>query len=70
MREMDSHDEQTHYVKRVVLPSGKTIEVVYFKDDDAQIPARIEPQAPSTPRPSRSRNCTCASSAPRSSSIP
>jgi ribosomal protein S27E len=27
-------DEQrdSHYVKRVVLPSGKTIEVVYFKD--------------------------------------
>ena len=32
MREMESHDEQTHYVKRVVLPSGKTIEVVYFRE--------------------------------------
>jgi hypothetical protein len=40
MREMESHGEQTHYTKRVVLPSGKTIEVVYFKDTDA------EPQAP------------------------
>jgi hypothetical protein len=30
---MDNHDEQTHFVKRVVLPSGKTIEVVYFKED-------------------------------------
>ncbi len=29
---MDSHGEQTHYVKRVLLPSGKTIEVVYFRD--------------------------------------
>jgi hypothetical protein len=29
---MESHGEQTHFVKRVVLPSGKTIEVVYFKD--------------------------------------
>jgi hypothetical protein len=29
---MDSRDEQTHFVKRVVLPSGKTIEVVYFRD--------------------------------------
>ena len=29
---MEGHEEQTHYVKRVVLPSGKTIEVVYFKD--------------------------------------
>ena len=27
MREMESHGEQTHFVKRVVLPSGKTIEV-------------------------------------------
>jgi hypothetical protein len=30
--EMEGHEEQTHFVKRVVLPSGKTIEVVYFKD--------------------------------------
>jgi hypothetical protein len=30
---MDNHDEQTHFVKRVVLPSGKTIEVVYFKEE-------------------------------------
>ena len=34
MREMESHGEQAHYTKRVVLPSGKTIEVVYFKDAD------------------------------------
>jgi hypothetical protein len=26
------HHEESHFVKRVVLPSGKTIEVVYFKD--------------------------------------
>jgi len=25
-------EEHSHYVKRVLLPSGKTIEVVYFKD--------------------------------------
>ena len=31
---MESHGEQAHYTKRVVLPSGKTIEVVYFKDVD------------------------------------
>src|SRR3954453_3012256 len=30
--EMEHPEEQTHFVKRVVLPSGKTIEVVYFKD--------------------------------------
>jgi hypothetical protein len=33
---MDNHDEQTHFVKRVVLPSGKTIEVVYFKEGEGE----------------------------------
>jgi hypothetical protein len=37
--EMEGHEEQTHYVKRVVLPSGKTIEVVYFKDVPTEPPA-------------------------------
>jgi hypothetical protein len=32
MRNMEGNGEQTHYVKRVLLPSGKTIEVVYFRD--------------------------------------
>jgi hypothetical protein len=27
-----SHHDPRHYVRRVVLPSGKTIEVVYFED--------------------------------------
>ena len=31
---MEGHDEQTHYVKRVLLPSGKTIEVVYFRETE------------------------------------
>jgi hypothetical protein len=39
MREMESNGEQTHFVKRVVLPSGKTIEVVYFKETDLPQPA-------------------------------
>jgi hypothetical protein len=39
MREMESHGDQTHFVKRVVLPSGKTIEVVYFKETDLPQPA-------------------------------
>jgi hypothetical protein len=43
MREMESHDEQAHYVKRVVLPSGKTIEVVYFKEADLPQPAPEPP---------------------------
>jgi hypothetical protein len=34
MGEMETGGEQTHYVKRVVLPSGKTIEVVYFKENE------------------------------------
>jgi hypothetical protein len=48
MRKMESHDEQTHYVKRVVLPSGKTIEVVYFKEN---APAEATLAAPGTVDP-------------------
>ncbi len=40
---MESFDGQTHFVKRVVLPSGKTIEVVYFKDSEAH-PATPVPE--------------------------
>jgi hypothetical protein len=43
---MDSHDDQTHFVKRVVLPSGKTIEVVYFKEDGDQPPRSHPPAEP------------------------
>jgi hypothetical protein len=32
MRNLEGNGEQTHYVKRVLLPSGKTIEVVYFRE--------------------------------------
>jgi hypothetical protein len=32
--EHQEHQDQGHYVKRVVLPSGKTIEVVYFDRTD------------------------------------
>ena len=44
---MENHEGQAHYVKRVVLPSGKTIEVVYFKDavDDLL----LAPHAPVEP---------------------
>jgi hypothetical protein len=48
MREMESHGEQTHFVKRVVLPSGKTIEVVYFKETDLPQPA-IDPAVEDIP---------------------
>lgn len=48
---MDRHDEQAHFVKRVVLPSGKTIEVVYFREGDEPV-APVEPpfsEAPAHP---------------------
>jgi hypothetical protein len=32
MDAMDRHDDSTPFTKRVTLPSGKTIEVVYFAD--------------------------------------
>jgi hypothetical protein len=38
----DQHDN-THYVRRVVLPSGKTIEVVYFDDQQADRSAVSRP---------------------------
>jgi hypothetical protein len=39
---MERHDQQSgHHVKRVQLPSGKTIEVVYFTDADER-PTRHE----------------------------
>jgi hypothetical protein len=37
-----SHDSN-HYVRRVVLPSGKTIEVVYFEDRPVDAPAPALP---------------------------
>jgi hypothetical protein len=36
MDAMDQNGDNTHFTKRVTLPSGKTIEVVYFADE-AQI---------------------------------
>ena len=38
-----SHSDHNHRVRRVVLPSGKTIEVVYF--DDPPAPAAEDPLA-------------------------
>jgi hypothetical protein len=43
---MESQGENTHFVKRVVLPSGKTIEVVYFRNPDgAEAPGTQHPPA-------------------------
>jgi hypothetical protein len=51
---MESDGEQSHFVKRVVLPNGKTIEVLYFKEMDhshpvAEAPADETARAPKHP---------------------
>jgi hypothetical protein len=38
MKEFDSHPHPDHHVRRVVLPSGKTIEVVSFDDPTPAAP--------------------------------
>jgi hypothetical protein len=45
MEAMDSNGDNTHFTKRVTLPSGKTIEVVYFADEAAHA-ERAEPHSP------------------------
>jgi hypothetical protein len=45
MRNVEDNGEQTHYVKRVLLPSGKTIEVVYFRENG---PVDEAPDVPRT----------------------
>lgn len=45
---MSLHDPR-HYVRRVVLPSGKTIEVVYFEDQAAPTDAATSALAPAPP---------------------
>jgi hypothetical protein len=42
MEAMDSNGDNGHFTKRVTLPSGKTIEVVYFTDE-------IHPDGDKTP---------------------
>jgi hypothetical protein len=44
MEAMDSNGDSSHFTKRVTLPSGKTIEVVYFTDE--LHPGGIEEPAP------------------------
>ena len=45
---MDPNGDNTHFTKRVTLPSGKTIEVVYFADDP-RIADSGEPAGPGHP---------------------
>jgi hypothetical protein len=42
---MNPQPEQPHAVRRVVLPSGKTIEVVYFADSEVDVQTRTAPGA-------------------------
>jgi hypothetical protein len=44
MEAMDGNAENTQFTKRVTLPSGKTIEVVYFADELLPAPPLSEPQ--------------------------
>ena len=46
---MPPPEEQTHFVKRVTLPSGKTIEVVYFRDADQPAPP-LDPTPAAAPQ--------------------
>ena len=51
---MSPRSDQPHAVRRVVLPSGKTIEVVYFADGDA---GRRAPTAPGDEALHHCRRC-------------
>jgi hypothetical protein len=44
---MEGHEDQRHQVKRMVLPSGKTIEVVYFGLPASERPGGDYPPAES-----------------------
>lgn len=43
---MGREADNRHYVRRVVLPSGKTIEVVYFDEIPDLVPAAAQPAHP------------------------
>ena len=48
-KRMNQHPDNSHYVRRVVLPSGRAIEVVYFQDEPIEAPALESPAVePST----------------------
>ena len=60
---MHQRPDHHHHVRRVVLPSGKTIEVVYFENEPTgQAPRQIGPAHPETPDTSDLHVCgTCDS---------
>lgn len=58
---MDRDEEESHYVKRVVLPSGKTIEVVYFKEAKELPEAPVISEPVAEPRQELQHCIECAS---------
>jgi hypothetical protein len=38
---MERQEQQSHHVKRVVLPSGKTIDVLYFSDGPSETGRKV-----------------------------
>jgi hypothetical protein len=57
---MSKGPDHSHYVRRVVLPSGKTIEVVYF-DDAPGAPQQSNLPAAAPARPERTDLHVCGS---------
>jgi hypothetical protein len=58
---MERNGDQGHYTKRVVLPSGKTIEVVYFKDAAEQAEQKT-PEHPAAEAHQPLHTCAACSS--------
>ena len=59
---MDAQGDNGQFTKRVTLPSGKTIEVVYFADDSRMV--AMPPTARAVPSISRRRVTVSPSNAP------
>jgi len=58
---MNEHSDSRHHVRRVVLPSGKTIEVVYFEEHPLVGEAATAPSPAPIERSDRSDLHVCAS---------
>ena len=57
---MSEHPDSRHYVRRVVLPSGKTIEVVYF-EEHPEVAGASAPSEPLTPAADEGELHVCGS---------
>jgi hypothetical protein len=62
---MDRHSEQAHHFKRVALPSGKTIEVLYFGEaQPGEVQTPVEALAERAPAAEPSSQAPAAGQAP------